>query len=224
MPTTPNSKRATTSYAILGLLSVRPWTTYELAKQVRRSLNWFWPRAERKLYDEPKQLVADGLATATKEHTGLRPRTVYRITAEGRAALAHWLDQPSAPRSGECEAMLKVFFADAGSLEQLHATLDGIKREAADRLAELASMTEQGLAGGTEFTGRLHISALALRLQLEQEVAVLRWADWAREQLRIWHGTNDPGEWDVRAALAELVAAHALPAPYCGAHPVADAV
>src|SRR5688572_5469801 len=52
--------RTTTSYAILGLLSVRRWTTYELAKQVQRSLNWFWPRAERKLYDEPKRLVADG--------------------------------------------------------------------------------------------------------------------------------------------------------------------
>jgi PadR family transcriptional regulator AphA len=206
MPTVPNPKRTTTSYAILGLLSVRPWTTYELAKQVRRSLNWFWPRAERKLYDEPKRLVEDGLATATQEHTGLRPRTVFRITAEGREALRCWLDQPSAPRSGEFEAMLKVFFADAGSLEQLHATLDSIKREATDRLAELASMTEQGLAGGTEFTERLHISALALRLQFEQEVAVLRWADWAREQLPVWRGTGDPGDWDVRAALTELVA------------------
>jgi len=55
----------TTAYALLGLLAVRPWTTYELAQQVRRSLNWFWPRAERKLYDDPKRLVAEGLATAT---------------------------------------------------------------------------------------------------------------------------------------------------------------
>ena len=47
---------------ILGLLSLRSWTTYELAKQVQRSLGWFWPRAERKLYDEPKRLVAAGLA------------------------------------------------------------------------------------------------------------------------------------------------------------------
>ena len=54
--------RSTTAYAILGLLTVRDWTTYELAKQVQRSLNWFWPRAERKLYEEPKRLVEDGLA------------------------------------------------------------------------------------------------------------------------------------------------------------------
>ena len=54
----------TTSYAILGLLRLRSWTSYELAKQVQKSLGWFWPRAERKLYDEPKNLVALGLATA----------------------------------------------------------------------------------------------------------------------------------------------------------------
>ena len=44
----------TTSYAILGLLAVKPWTTYELAQQMRRALGQFWPRAESKLYEEPK--------------------------------------------------------------------------------------------------------------------------------------------------------------------------
>ena len=63
-------RRTTTSYAILGLLALKPWTTYELAKQVQRSLNWFWPREERKLYDEPKGLVADGFAAARAEKRG----------------------------------------------------------------------------------------------------------------------------------------------------------
>ncbi len=50
-----------TSYAILGLLSLRPWTTYELAQQMQRALGQFWPRAESKLYEEPKKLVEHGL-------------------------------------------------------------------------------------------------------------------------------------------------------------------
>src|SRR5215813_6000700 len=100
----------TTSYALLGLLRLRPWTTYELAKQVQRGLGWFWPRAERKLYDEPKNLVAHGLARATEEHTGNRPRTVYAITPAGRKALRLWLGEPSAPPAFEFEAMVKVFF------------------------------------------------------------------------------------------------------------------
>src|SRR5262245_27477774 len=104
----------TTSHALLGLLNVKTWTTYELAKQVQRSLGWFWPRAERKLYDEPKRLVAAGLATASEEHTGNRPRTVYAITDDGRKALRAWLDEAPAPPALEFEALVKVFFADGG--------------------------------------------------------------------------------------------------------------
>ncbi|MGI5246831.1 PadR family transcriptional regulator [Dactylosporangium sp. CA-139066] len=196
--------RTTTSYALLGLLAVRDWTTYELAKQVRRSLNWFWPRAERKLYDEPKRLVEQGLATSVREQTGRRARTVYRITGAGRAALREWLDEPAAPRGIEFEAMVKVFFADAGSLEQLTATLERIAAEAEERIAALAEMAA---ARPVPFAQRAHISAIGLRLQYEQEDAVRRWARWARAQVEQWPDTTDPGDWDALAALDDLAAA-----------------
>jgi PadR family transcriptional regulator, regulatory protein AphA len=193
-------ERTTTTYAVLGLLSVREWTTYELAKQVQRSLNWFWPRAERKLYDEPKRLVEDGLATATREQTGARGRTVYRITRKGRAALRAWLDEPSAPRSIEFEGMVKVFFADAGSREQLLATLRGIEQETADRIKALGSM-----AGGPRvFPERNHISALTMRLQVDQEKVLQEWARWAQEQVAQWSSAADPGEWPSLDVLADI--------------------
>jgi PadR family transcriptional regulator, regulatory protein AphA len=194
------SPRTTTSYAILGLLAVRPWTTYELAKQVRRSLNWFWPRAERKLYDEPRRLVADGLATASEGFTGRRKRTTYAITDGGRSELARWLGEPPAPRTHEFEGMVRVFFADSGDLDQLRATLDRIEAEADERLAALAEMAvEPG-----QYPERLHLSALCLQLQLEQEAAVRRWTRWAREQVATWDSTTDPGDWDTRAVLDSL--------------------
>lgn len=195
-------EQTTTGYALLGLLSVRPWTSYELAKQVQRSLRWFWPRAERKLYDEPKRLVADGLATAERELVGRRPRTVYAITDEGRAALRTWLDEPPAPPAQELEGMLKVFFADAGSREQLLTALGHIEAQAADRLATLAEM-----AGREQvFPHRAHLGALGLRLHAEQERATRRWARWARSQVLQWESTTDPGSWDTAAVLAEVAA------------------
>ena len=200
------SRRTTTSYAILGLLALKPWTTYELAKQVQRSLNWFWPRAERKLYDEPKGLVADGLATARAEKTGKRPRTVYDITPEGRDELARWLGEPPAPRTTEFEGMVKVFFADGGSREQLLDTLERMEADARARLAELATYA----AGPKLFPERRHISALCLELHLEQEAVVVRWARWAREQVRLWSATADPADWDADAVLASLARRAAL--------------
>ena len=83
-----------TSCAMLGLLAIQPWTTYELAQQMDRTISRFWPRARSKLYEEPRKLVARGLATSTDDLVGRRKRTVYTITAEGRRALASWLAEP----------------------------------------------------------------------------------------------------------------------------------
>ena len=112
-----------TSYAILGLLAIKPWTTYELAKQMDRTLNRFWPRARSKLYEEPKKLVAQGLAEAAPGANGRRPRTMYSITPTGRRALAAWLATESTEPVFESEHILKVFYAESGSTDDVLATL-----------------------------------------------------------------------------------------------------
>ena len=63
---------------------------------MRRSLHFFWPRAESNLYAEPKRLVTAGLAEAREEWNGDRRRTVYSITDRGREALRTWLATPPA--------------------------------------------------------------------------------------------------------------------------------
>jgi DNA-binding PadR family transcriptional regulator len=199
-----DSSLTPTSYGILGLLAIRPWTTYELAKQVQRSLGWFWPRAERKLYDEPKRLVAAGFATATDQRTGRRPKTVYAITPTGRRALRRWLGEEPAPPTIEIEALVKVFFADGGTLEQLRGTLASVAATADARTAELRAMIEPILAGPSEFEARMPTNALALRYSLEMEAAMARWARWALQETATWNSTTDPAGWDWRGGLAPL--------------------
>jgi hypothetical protein len=62
-----------------------------------RSLRRLWPRAQSKLYEEPKKLVAHGFARATDDSVGRRRRTRYTITAQG-SALALWLEEPGRDR------------------------------------------------------------------------------------------------------------------------------
>jgi len=192
---------STTSYAILGLLTLRPWSTYELAKQVQRSLGWFWPRAERKLYEEPKRLVAAGLAEAAAEMTGARPRTVYSVTRDGRDDLRRWLDEVPAAPTLEFEGMVKVFFSDSGTLEQLRATLTAIAEAADARLAELEAKVGEMSGDDVPFAERAHLNALGLRFVLDHEDNIARWARWALRQTEGWSSTVDPGSWDHRAAL-----------------------
>lgn len=202
----------TTSYALLGLLDLQPWSTYELAKQVERSLGWFWPRTERKIYDEAKRLVERGLATARHEPTGSRPRTVYEISDPGSSALRTWLSEPSAPPKLEAEALVRVFFADAGDLGQLEATLAQVGDDARSHLERLGDLIGAADDPDYPFANRRHINAISMRFQRDYHRMIADWADWATEQTAVWNTVDDPGRWDWHLALTEPERHEARPA------------
>ena len=183
-PSTP--KLTTSSYAILGLLALRPWTTYELARQMAVSLRNFWPRAESKLYEEPKKLVAHGLAEVRQEHVGRRPRSVYEITPAGRQALQVWLDEPGAMAVLEFESLVKVFFAEQGTKAQLMVTLERIAGEQRRRGAVDAAWAAAYAAGRTAFPERVAVLSLVGPLQASLNQTILRWAEEALETVADW--------------------------------------
>jgi DNA-binding PadR family transcriptional regulator len=179
-------KLTTTSYAILGLLAVQPWSAYELTRQVKRSLHFCWPRAETRLYQEQKNLVEHGLARAKVTIHGRRPRTVYSITPKGRKALTRWLEEPSAPPRYESEALLRLFFADHGTKEALLATLAELEAQA-DRLrAQTLAPAPEYLGQGAPFPERIHILGLVGKFALDQTTLVTEWARWARAEVEGW--------------------------------------
>jgi PadR family transcriptional regulator AphA len=185
----------TTSYSVLGLLALKPWTAYELSQQMQRSMAFIWPRAERAIYDEPKNLVAHGLARATSEPTGNRPRTVYRITAKGRRALATWLDQPSAAPAFESEALVRSTFAEFGSRDALLRTIDSL-REHAERLHRGAEgVVHDYVEGLAPFPDRTHVVALNGRFILDYIAMVRRWTAWAADVVSDWPETTSPDVW-----------------------------
>lgn len=186
----PSRGLNSTSFALLALLATRPFTTYELAQQMQRTLNWFWPRAASGRYEESKNLVTAGLATSKEEFTGRRRRTVYAITDAGRAALRAWLDEPGAGMKVEFEALIKVAFADHGDREQLRAGLRAIRADAEARRVEvLARMADYAATGGP-FPDRLPVIALTGKLLMEQVELLARWAEWAEDAVTGWAGVT----------------------------------
>jgi DNA-binding PadR family transcriptional regulator len=176
----------TTSYAVLGLLSVRSWTAYELTKQMNRSLSHIWPRAVSAIYKEPKYLVAHGLATASVEDNGERRRTRYSITPEGRAALQQWLAQSSTPPQFESEALVRVEFAEQGTKEHLLRTLRGLREQADDLKARRLAQLKGYLGDDASFPERMHIHALIGPLMIEQATLLSDWAGRAEEEVARW--------------------------------------
>jgi PadR family transcriptional regulator, regulatory protein AphA len=197
MPT--NGALTATSYAILGLLAIKPWTTYELAKQMDRTLNRFWPRARSKLYEEPKKLVALGLATATPGVYGRRPRTVYTITPGGRQALADWLATDSAPPVFESEHLLKVFYAESGSTDNVLATLDNLRAWIHERTLHNVRVATSYVEGSGPYPERFPILVLTGRFLDDQLEMMDRWASWATEIVRTWPAEPRQASPDVAA-------------------------
>jgi hypothetical protein len=96
--------------------------------------------------------------------------------------------------------MVKVFFADGGTLEQLRANLTSIADTADARLAELETKVHELTGGDVPFAERLHLNSLGLRFILDHERSIARWARWALDQTDGWRSTSDPGGWDHRQA------------------------
>jgi PadR family transcriptional regulator, regulatory protein AphA len=180
----------TTSFAILGLLAVQPWSTYELTRQMDRSLGRFWPRARSKLYEEPRKLVDAGLAVATTGWVGRRPRTVYEITPAGRAALAEWLRMPGSGPELEFEQLLKVWFSENGSRDDTLASLAAARAWAAERNEENRRAAAAYLEGEGPFQARAAQTMLAGAFLTDFYALVARWAEWATAEVARW--PDDP--------------------------------
>jgi DNA-binding PadR family transcriptional regulator len=200
-----------TSYAVLALLALQPWTTYQLAKQMERSLGWIWPRAVSRLYEEPKKLVAAGLASSRTEATGRRRSTVYSITPAGREALAAWLAEPGAGPLLECEALVKIAYADQGPRDGLLANLSALIDDTTAKLRFGEMIARQYLDGLGPFQQRLPLSGLMWRFLWEYNTTVLRWARWARAEVEAW--PDDLSELDVAAGFSRIVSAASRPWP-----------
>jgi PadR family transcriptional regulator, regulatory protein AphA len=127
-----------------------------------------------------------GLAKASAEAEGKRPRTVYSITAKGRRALATWIRTDSSGPSLEMEPLIKVFFAEHGSRDDLLRTIEGLRESAAARTAQGAGISRTYLEGGGQFPERLPWLILVGQFIQEFNELVFRWSDWAAETVEAW--------------------------------------
>ena len=206
---TPNESKSqdraltTTSYAVLSVLSLRPHSTYDITRQMRLTMHYMWPRAESNVYAEPRRLVDAGLAEAREERNGQRRRMVYSITDAGRAALGEWFASPSARQRYECEALVKVLFAENGTREDLLGSIRALREDAVDAIRHFLEIADRYAAGQGAYPRRFGLTGLATRLLMEQQAATLRWATWAEEVVAGWETPlSEDAAWGVETLRA----------------------
>jgi DNA-binding PadR family transcriptional regulator len=188
---TDPAELTTGSFAMLGMLAIHPWTTYELARHMERGVGRLWPPSARsKSFNEPKKLAELGFVKATADAVGNRPRTVYSITAKGRRALRTWLDSPGEPTRLESEQLLKLFFAEQGTTDQARATVAAIAEWAAERAEENVAVARSYLDGTGPFPDRAAVLAVMGKLMTDFVDTIANWATWAASVIDDW--PDDP--------------------------------
>ncbi|HVL90172.1 MAG TPA: PadR family transcriptional regulator [Actinomycetota bacterium] len=204
MPSRGNSRPPAGLFGVLGLLAVRPMSTYELATHFDRSLGRMWPRTRSKLFEMPKRLVEMGFARAAKGATGRRAKTVYTITPKGRRALAAWLAEPGGGPVIEFEALMKVFYGDQGGRDAMIANLEAAKDWAREQIDEHIEVARTYLEGRGAFQDRAAINQITGRFHVELALTVHRWATRSLATVRTWPA--DPREAEMsRAALEDVL-------------------
>jgi DNA-binding PadR family transcriptional regulator len=186
----------TTSYAVLAQLALRPWSTYELARQRVRYFRYVWPRAESAIYREVKRLAAMGLVAAKREYVGKRPRTVYSITEPGRQTLREWLDTPVSPFAMDFEAMIRLFIAPLGTKEQIVATLEQVRNDAQEMLRFGGAVKQEFLDGRAALQDQVYIRALAVDFFVSLLTTVDGWAERTLAEIQGWKDLSPDGKND----------------------------
>jgi DNA-binding PadR family transcriptional regulator len=99
-----------TDFAILGMLTLKPMSGYEIRQLMSQSVAHFWSESYGQLYPALKKLESAGLVTKRTEPGQKRDKHIYTITPTGRERLQEWLAASPKPQPPRSELLLKLFF------------------------------------------------------------------------------------------------------------------
>ncbi|MDQ0416669.1 DNA-binding PadR family transcriptional regulator [Croceifilum oryzae] len=100
----------TINHAILGMLSYKSLTGYELKKMIKESPFMPWSGNNNQIYKALMELLKDGFVTNEIHHQDSSPsKKIYTITNEGLAELKKWLLSP--PKAPEIKKSFLVQLA-----------------------------------------------------------------------------------------------------------------
>jgi len=113
------STLSATGRVILGLLKWEPRTGYDIKRVTDYSTRFFWRASYGQIYPELRSLERAGLVAARDEPYGRRRRRVYELTPAGERALLEWLGGTDDVYDVRDEGLLRLFFGELVSHEEL---------------------------------------------------------------------------------------------------------
>jgi len=128
--------------ALLGFLTDRPMTGYDM-KKMTDNVGPSWTAPQSQIYNTLHRLEKQELVTVEVILQDTKPnRKLYRITSEGKAALAGWMSESHPPRMLRNPFLLQLWFAGLVDDDVVLRFLEESAEELRKYVADLRSKPE----------------------------------------------------------------------------------
>lgn len=186
-------------HALLGILTCKPMTGYEVKQFFDSSVQHFWNAELSQIYPTLKTLEEQGWVDKQVEVQEHRPnRKIYAITETGREEFARWLRQPSPATDLRDPFLIKIFFGTEISLEDVLVLLRREKEEQQKVVAFSETVLREKIKEGVAGLGSAR-RGLFWTLTLEMAIAYRRaYIEWCEQSMRLLEegflgeGTGEP--------------------------------
>jgi DNA-binding PadR family transcriptional regulator len=167
-------------HGILGLLSSRPMSGYDLTREFDLTLVHVWSAQHSQIYPELSRLAAAGLIEQID--SGPRGRKRYATTETGRAEVLRWLREDHPGRELRVEALLQGFFYWMVEPDEAVALLGR------ERVFHEAKLAEYESVAGADIdwvaNPEHHAQRIMLEAGIRYERGLVEWSDWAMSEIR----------------------------------------
>ncbi|MBT3188962.1 MAG: PadR family transcriptional regulator [Anaerolineae bacterium] len=173
-------------HAILGFLSFKPLSGYDLKKTFDNSVRHFWTANQSQIYRTLSKMTDEGLLSKEIiERDERLDMKIYHVSEKGRAELHQWLASPLPRQNMREPFLIQVFFSGLIDDEELLGLLHYELRIAEEELAAYTQTYQASMsrANQAEDPRAFFLSMLTLDYGLKSSQAMLDWLTIAIKEI-----------------------------------------
>tara|TARA_R110002072_G_scaffold4650_1_gene32149 strand:+ start:5652 stop:6185 length:534 start_codon:yes stop_codon:yes gene_type:complete len=172
-------------HAILVLLETEPSSGYDLLKQFKNSLGYFWNAKHQQIYQQLKHLSSEGLIECRLEKQAGKPdKKVYKITTSGVTELSSWLTEPVSPNKINDALLVKIYGGHLTLSRNLLSELEDHLILHQTTLLQLKEIEHKYLSLSKNLQKKYQLPYITLRRGILGEEAWLQWANEAIKMIK----------------------------------------
>ncbi|MCP4141743.1 MAG: PadR family transcriptional regulator [Chloroflexi bacterium] len=173
-------------HAILGFLSFKPLSGYDLKKAFDNSVRHFWTANQSQIYRTLAKMTDDGLLSKEViEREERLAMKIYHVSKEGRDELHKWLSSPLPQQNMREAFLIQIYFGGLLDDEELLALLRHELKATEEQMAIFDQIYQfsTGKTSQAEDPRAFFLSMLTLDYGIKSGQAMLDWLNNAIKEI-----------------------------------------